>query len=192
MEANLAVLHLKVVVTGCSTVGKSSMILTYCNKKYPSEYVPYTANDILPLPHVCEYGTQSVEMNIQDTAGAEDYDRLRPLVYPNTHIVLLLFDISAPQTFEAICAHWVPELRQHCTNVPIILVGTKTDLRTTDMAIISYQQGRDKARQIEAEDYFEISSKNMEGLEELFKRTMDAGSRYLKTQQKKKLTCSIA
>ena len=41
------------------------------------------------------YG-KHVELGLWDTAGDEDYDRLRPLSYPNSHVVLISFDIAKP------------------------------------------------------------------------------------------------
>ena len=37
---------------------------------------------------------KEIEITLWDTAGQESYDRLRPLAYPNTDVVLLCFDIS--------------------------------------------------------------------------------------------------
>jgi Ras family protein A len=41
-----------------------------------------------------------VELALWDTAGQEDYDRLRPLSYPDTHVVLICFSIDRPESLE--------------------------------------------------------------------------------------------
>jgi small GTP-binding protein len=63
-----------------------------------------------------------------DTAGPEDYDRLRPLSYPHTDIFVVCFSLVSPASFENVQAKWVPEIRHHCPNTPFILAGTKLDL----------------------------------------------------------------
>jgi hypothetical protein len=60
-----------------------------------------------------------------DTAGQEDYDRLRPLSYPDTDVILMCFSIDSPDSLENIPEKWTPEVRHFCPNVPIILVGNK-------------------------------------------------------------------
>ena len=62
---------------------------------------------------------------MQDTAGQEDYDRLRPLSYPDTDVILMCFSIDNPDSLENIPEKWTPEVRHFCPNVPIILVGNK-------------------------------------------------------------------
>ena len=60
-----------------------------------------------------------------DTAGQEDYDRLRPLSYPDTDVILMCFSIDSPDSLENIPEKWTPEVKHFCPNVPIILVGNK-------------------------------------------------------------------
>lgn len=64
-----------------------------------------------------------------DTAGQEDYDRLRPLSYPDTDVILMCFSVDSPDSLENIPEKWTPEVKHFCPNVPIILVGNKKDLR---------------------------------------------------------------
>ena len=55
----------------------------------------------------------------------EDYDRLRPLAYPQTDIFLVCFSIENRTSFENVPSKWLPEIEHHCPHVPIVLVGCK-------------------------------------------------------------------
>ena len=41
-----------------------------------------------------------VELALWDTAGQEDYDRLRPLSYPDSHVILICFAIDSPDSLD--------------------------------------------------------------------------------------------
>jgi small GTP-binding protein len=62
-----------------------------------------------------------IELVLRDTAGQEDYDRLRPLAYPNTDIVLFSFSIDQPDSLDNVEERWVPEIRHFCQDVPCLL-----------------------------------------------------------------------
>lgn len=70
-----------------------------------------------------------VSLGLWDTAGQEDYDRLRPLSYPQTDVFLICFSVTSPSSFENVTSKWYPEIKHHCPDAPMILVGTKIDLR---------------------------------------------------------------
>lgn len=45
-------------------------------------------------------GGEPYTLGLFDTAGQEDYDRLRPLSYPQTDVFLICFSVVAPASFE--------------------------------------------------------------------------------------------
>jgi GTPase SAR1 family protein len=56
----------------------------------------------------------------------EDYDRLRPLSYPGTDIVLICFSVDKIVSLENIKQEWVTEITHFLPNTPMILVGCKS------------------------------------------------------------------
>ena len=47
-----------------------------------------------------EVDGKHVELALWDTAGQEDYDRLRPLSYPDSHVILICFAIDSPDSLD--------------------------------------------------------------------------------------------
>lgn len=56
-------------------------------------------------------------------SGQEDYDRLRPLSYPQTDVFLVCFSVVSPSSYENVREKWVPEITHHCAKTPFLLVS---------------------------------------------------------------------
>ena len=138
------------------------------------------------------------------SAGQEDYDRLRPLSYPGTHVFLVCFSVVNPTSYENVKAKWFPEIKQNAPGVPCILVGTKEDLRSSDdwqarlrqegRAPLMTADGVRLAAEIGAVKYIECSALTQKGLKAVFDEAIKcaleakmASSR----RQKKKRTCVV-
>ncbi|OOQ90709.1 hypothetical protein PEBR_03334 [Penicillium brasilianum] len=119
-----------------------------------------------------------ISLGLWDTAGQEDYDRLRPLSYPQTDVFLICFSIVSPPSFDNVKAKWFPEIEHHAPSVPIILVGTKLDLRddratiealrARKMEAVSYEQALAVAKEIRAHKYLECSALTQRNLKSVF------------------------
>ncbi|CAD5118352.1 DgyrCDS7062 [Dimorphilus gyrociliatus] len=172
---------MKCVVVGDGTVGKTCMLISYTTDSFPGEYVPtvfdnYTAS--LMVDGI------SVNLGLWDTAGQEDYDRLRPLSYPQTDIFLICFSVVSPPSFDNVTTKWCKEIRHHCPDAPVVLVGTKIDLRedkgtlselsSQNLQPIKREQGVKLASKIRAVKYMECSALTQRGLKQVFEEAVRA------------------
>lgn len=75
---------------------------------------------------------QSVQLSLWDTAGQEEFDRLRSLSYSDTHCIMLCFSIDSVDSLENVQSKWAGEIADHCDGVKLVLVALKCDLRSNE------------------------------------------------------------
>ncbi|KAL5841538.1 hypothetical protein ACOSQ3_012141 [Xanthoceras sorbifolium] len=164
---------IKCVTVGDGAVGKTCMLISYTSNTFPTDYVP-TVFDNFSANVVVDGST--VNVGLWDTAGQEDYNRLRPLSYRGADIFLLAFSLTSKASYENVHKKWTPELRHYAPNVPIVLVGTKLDLREDKQFLsdhpgttpITTAQGEELKKMIGAVTYIECSSKTQQNVKTVF------------------------
>ncbi|KAK4252039.1 P-loop containing nucleoside triphosphate hydrolase protein [Corynascus novoguineensis] len=192
-----AELRRKLVIVGDGACGKTCLLIVFSKGTFPEVYVPTVFENYVAD---VEVDGKHVELALWDTAGQEDYDRLRPLSYPDSHVILICFAVDSPDSLDNVGEKWCSEVHHFCPDVPKILVGCKKDLRydpktieelrKTSQQPVTPEQGQQVANNIKATKYLECSAKTNEGVREVFEFATRAA--LLKKTGKKKSKCVIA
>lgn len=186
-----ATIRKKLVIVGDGACGKTCLLIVFSKDEFPEVYVPTVFENYVAD---IEVDNRQVELALWDTAGQEDYDRLRPLSYPDTDVILMCFSIDQPDSLENIPEKWVPEVKHFCPNVPIVLVGNKKDLRNDDYTIrdlqrnkqqpVSHSEGEQMASRIGAKAYLECSALTKDGVRGVFESATRAALQRKAKKQK--------
>jgi Ras-related C3 botulinum toxin substrate 1 len=191
---------MKCVTIGDGAVGKTSLLISFASNTFPEDYVPtvfdnYNANVM--------WKEKTITMGLWDTAGQEDYDRLRPLSYPDTDVFLVCYSVVNPASYNNVKTKWFPEIRHHCPDAPIVLFATKLDLREDeqilrrlkekDQSPITNEMGKKLQQEVGAVGFGECSALTQKGLKEAFNLAIGAVFEPIKTEtkEKKKKPCLI-
>ena len=161
---------IKAVVVGDGAVGKSCLLISYTTNAFPGEYVPtvfdnYSANVMVD--------GKPINLGLWDTAGQEDYDRLRPLSYPQTDVFLVCFSVVSATSFANVKSKWLPEIMHHCPEASWVLCGLKQDLRGAPhngnpLVEVDASAATALAKELGAQCYVECSALTGHNLKPLF------------------------
>jgi small GTP-binding protein len=192
----MASIRKKLVIVGDGACGKTCLLIVFSKDQFPEVYVPTVFENYVAD---IEVDSKQVELALWDTAGQEDYDRLRPLSYPDTDVILMCFSIDSPDSLENIPEKWTPEVRHFCPSVPIALVGNKKDLRNDSTTMrelskmkqspVTLDEGMAMADKIGAYGYMECSARTKDGVRDVFELATKAALQTKK--RKKKSTCDV-
>ena len=181
----MASLDVKIMVVGDGSVGKTCMLISYTTNSFPGEYVPtvfdnYTANAIVD--------GHPINLGLWDTAGSDEYNTLRPLSYPGTDVFIICFSLVSPETYENVKKKWAPEVSHFNPKTPIVLVGTKLDMRSKPETIQSLKEnglepieesaGQRLCKEIGAYSYVECSALDQTNLPKVFEEAVKAAQNH--------------
>jgi len=191
----MPIIRKKLVIIGDGCCGKTCLLVTFSKDEFPQVYIP-TVFDTYVAD--IEVDGKQAELALWDTAGQEDYDRLRPLSYPETDVIVICYAVDNPDSLLNIEDRWWPEAKHYCPNIPILLVGNKKDLRNDEATIknlsqidqqpVSFEQAQQVGLKIGATKVLECSAKNKEGIREVFETAIQVA---ISKSQKKNSCCSF-
>jgi Rho family protein len=177
---------------GDGASGKTSLLNVFTRGYFPTVYEPTVFENYV---HDIFVDNVHIELSLWDTAGQEEFDRLRSLSYDDTDLIMLCYSVDSKDSLENVESKWVGEIADNCPGVKLVLVALKCDLReqgddegaapgTADggaadgaspaagqpekRPMINYDQGLEVARRIGASRYLECSAMKNRGVNEAF------------------------
>lgn len=188
---------IKLVCVGDGAVGKTSVLIKFVDNEFSEEHIPTVFDNHAKFVN---HNDKLINLSLWDTAGQEDYARLRPLSYPHTDVFLVCFSLTSDVSLKNVSQKWVPELQryikkyneEHGTSKipPIVLVGNKLDIwdkeKVPESAIKSVVDGCDMIK-----SYKLCSALNGEGLEETFQEACRVALAGSVPKKKRKGGCFI-
>jgi len=168
----------KLVLLGDGACGKTSLLNVFTRGYFPTVYEPTVFENYV---HDIFIDNVHVELSLWDTAGQEEFYRLRSLSYDDTHAIMLCFSVDSPDSLENVESKWVGEITENCPGVRLVLVALKCDLREQQREeeeegtpadpkrpMIDYKAGLAVAEKIKALRYLECSAMKNRGVNEAF------------------------
>ena len=185
--------NVKVVCVGDGAVGKTSLLLSYTRDVFMDEYEPTIFDNHSMLVMIDNI---PINLMLWDTAGQEEYGKLRNLSYPDTDVFLVCFSIINKNSYNNIGTYWIPEIKTFCPETPIVICGTKIDLRedkVLSQRIFMYEtEGQYIKILNDGYTYVECSALSKRGVNEVFNMCIREYLRYKpENKSKRRRKCII-
>ncbi|KAI9269279.1 ras family-domain-containing protein [Phascolomyces articulosus] len=157
---------LKLLLIGNSSVGKSSLLLRFTDDTFlPQEEVSATIGVDFKVSMTNIEG-KTYKLTIWDTAGQERFRTLTSSYYRGAQGVILVYDVSSRDSFEAL-DNWWNEVNTYCSSPDVVkmIVGNKVDKESS--RAVTYKEGAAMARKLQTL-FIECSAKTNVGVKEAF------------------------
>eukprot|EP00916_Digyalum_oweni_P004707 GHVL01008337.1.p1 GENE.GHVL01008337.1~~GHVL01008337.1.p1 ORF type:complete len:206 (+),score=33.84 GHVL01008337.1:236-853(+) len=151
------------LVLGERAVGKTSLILRFCDDVFHDNYIATLGVDL--KKHELNVAGSRVQLQIWDTAGQERYRTITPNYYRQAAGIILIYDISRADTFQLIDT-WIRGIEDNAVpGVQLILIGNKSDLDS--IREVPKQTAQAVAQRLNI-PFFECSAKTGNAVAEAF------------------------
>jgi Ras-related protein Rab-8A len=152
----------KILIIGDAGVGKSSLLLKFCDGTFPDKFITSIGGDY--RDKVITVDGSKAKLQLWDTAGQERFRTITGSYYRGAHGVALCFDVGSKESYTHL-EKWVEQLDQYAKKaLPKIVVGMKTDLATRE---ISTEEGQSLAKKLGFQ-YIECSAKGDDNVDAVF------------------------
>lgn len=160
--------HLKIVVVGDGAVGKTCLLISYVQGTFPTDYIPTIFENY--VTNIEGPNGQVIELALWDTAGQEEYSRLRPLSYTNADVLMVCYSVGSKTSLRNVEDLWFPEVKHFCPSTPIMLVGLKSDLYEADNLsdLVDPSSAESLAKRLGAFAHVQCSARLKENIDEVF------------------------
>jgi Ras-related protein Rab-5C len=158
----------KIVVMGDVSVGKTSILTQYIKGTF-DQFNESTIGAAFLSKQLQSKSGERVNLEIWDTAGQERYDSLLPMYYRGANVILLIFSLNDPVSFNNLRTRWLKTAENHTLDPLVFIIGNKSDLQQ-QVADEDIQKLVDEYGNLES---FKVSAQNNEGLDEMFQHIVE-------------------
>ena len=126
--ATSAANKVNLILLGDGSVGKTSMIKMYAEKKFQQSHMATLGLDFVNKTYKPQGSDKEMLVKIWDTAGQERFRTLTQSFYKQAQGIIITFDVTNDESFRNVHG-WMESISKHgVANVAMILVGNKCDL----------------------------------------------------------------
>ncbi|MEW5958778.1 MAG: Rab family GTPase [Chloroflexota bacterium] len=165
---NGALFHVKIILAGDGTVGKTSLLQRYVFNRFIEDHKMTIGMDshskLTKVP-----GLGPVKIHTWDLAGQPQWSFVRESFYLGSHAMALVFDVNQPETIQHLPA-WISECRNKAPGIPVLLVANKIDLPRKVPTVKIAKWARENNY-----EYIETSPKTGQNVESMFDRLGEMG-----------------
>lgn len=157
----------KIVFLGEQGVGKTSLITRFMYDTFDDHYQATIGIDFLSKTMYLD--DKTIRLQLWDTAGQERFRSLIPSYIRDSHVAIVVYDVTNKKSFEYI-DKWVEDVKSERgeENVVLCIVGNKNDL--SDERQVSTEEGERKAQVLNAKIFIETSTKAGFNVKNLFRK----------------------
>ncbi len=120
----------KILLLGDASVGKTSLIRRFVVDKFSDDYITTIGTKVTKKDLRLEFGNRTVDLSLMiwDVLGQKGYKGIQESAFRGARGVLLVYDLTRPETRQSLGDYWVPRVRAVAGSVPMLIVGNKVDL----------------------------------------------------------------
>ena len=155
----------KVLLLGDSSVGKTCVLLRYCDKTFQEAHLSTIGLDYRLKTMTLENG-KNIKLQIWDTAGQDRFRAITKNYYKGANGIILIYDVTNLQTYENV-KNWINQIREEANpNVVIYLAGNKVDVNE-ELRVVRTEEGQKIADEYNL-PFYETSAKSGININEIF------------------------
>ena len=159
----------KICVVGNGGVGKTSMVLRYCENSFKESYLmTIGSNFSTKTVELANHPELQIKLQLWDLAGQKHFSFVRPPFYRGATGIIYVFDLTRRSSF-ADLLEWRDEVEKVIGQKPCILVGNKLDLAREGYREVADQEGEALKGEMHVMKYVETSAKEGDSVEDVFK-----------------------
>ena len=153
---------LKILIIGDTFVGKTSLLLKYCDGQFPETHMATIGVEF--KDKTIKLNGREIKLQIWDTSGQERFRSITQNFYRNADGIIFVFDVTKTETFNHI-KDWLLDAQVEDSDIKRILVGNKTDLAENRVIDKAKMESFAETKKMKS---FETSAKNGSNVDLIF------------------------